>query len=140
MDNRYYNYGCPAIWSNSRDFTNYYDSRIFEQYIRKINNIDSAQEYRHFLQNNAETIMNSETDYFIRNNTCDVNGQCVPLQKENVLLQKVNVLLQKENVPLQKENVPLQKVNVPLQKVNVPLQEVAKEEFVNINLNKYKFW
>jgi len=79
MDNRYYNYGCPAIWSNSRDLTNYYGQRVFDQYIKNTNNIQSAQEYRHFLQDNAETIINRETTFLVSRNTCNVNGACVPI-------------------------------------------------------------
>ena len=84
MDNRYFKQGCPAIWSKSRDLTNYYEQRIFDQYIRNTNNIQSAQEYKHFLQNNAEVIINREMDYLINKNTCNVNGQCVPIDYVSV--------------------------------------------------------
>lgn len=83
MDNRYFKYNCPAIWSNSRNLTNYYENRIFEQFIRNTNKIQSAQEYRHFLQNNAEIIMTRENDYLVKNNTCSVDGKCVPINYEN---------------------------------------------------------
>ena len=79
MDNRYFSYGCPAIWSDSRNLTNYYPHRTFNQFIRNTNNIQSAQEYRHFLQNNAETIMKNEMTHSINNNTCKVNGDCKPI-------------------------------------------------------------
>jgi hypothetical protein len=79
MDNRYYNYGCPALMQDARFITNYMDKRKFDQHIRTINNIVSAQDYKNFLQNNAEVLMNREQEYLLQLNTCDVNGACVPL-------------------------------------------------------------
>ncbi len=79
MDNRYQNYNCPALMSDARFITNYMESRVFEQYIRNINNIESAQEYRLFLQQNGDRILNKERAYFDSINTCSVQGKCVPL-------------------------------------------------------------
>lgn len=76
-DNRYYNYGCPALMQDGRFITNYQESRVFEQTIRNINKIESAQEYRHFLQNNAETIISRERQFMESANTCPVNGKCL---------------------------------------------------------------
>ena len=81
MDNRYFNYGCPAINSDARNLTNYYPHRTFNQFIRKTNNLESAQDYRHFLQNNGSTIMQNEMNYFLDNNTCSVNGECKPINR-----------------------------------------------------------
>jgi hypothetical protein len=78
MDNRYYKYGCPGINIDSRNLTNYYSNRSFEQFIRSTNNIDSAQDYKNFLQMNAGTIMERENAYIVKNNTCNVNGRCNP--------------------------------------------------------------
>jgi hypothetical protein len=77
MDNRYHTYGCPELMQDGRFLTNFTPKRTFEQMIRKVNNIESSADYRMFLQRNGETIMNRETEYFVKNNTCDVNGQCV---------------------------------------------------------------
>ena len=79
MDNRYFNYKCPALMQDARFITNYMESRIFEQQIRNINNIDSAQNFKQFLQQNAETIMNKERTYLESINKCCVNGACLPL-------------------------------------------------------------
>jgi len=81
MDNRYFKYKCPPLMQDARFITNYTESRIFEQYIRNVNKIDSAQEYKRFLQSNGELIMNREKDYQQRMNTCGVNGKCVPLSR-----------------------------------------------------------
>lgn len=78
MDNIYYQYGCPGIALDSRNLTNYYPSRSFEQFIRSTNNLKSVYDYKHFLQKNSETIMSRETEYLIKTNTCGVNGMCKP--------------------------------------------------------------
>ena len=79
MDNRYYNYKCPPLMQDARFITNYTPSRIFEQQIRGVNNIDSAQDYKIFLQTNGETIMTRERAYLEATNTCSVDGKCVKL-------------------------------------------------------------
>lgn len=87
MDNRYSKYGCPGIQIDSRNLTNYYPRRAFEQFIKGTNNIESAHDYKTFLQQNADTIMERETNYIIQNNTCAVNGACnmanVPTKMNN---------------------------------------------------------
>ena len=79
MDNRYFKHNCPPLMSDGRFITNYMESRIFEQYIRNINKIDSAQDFKHFLQTNGDTIMNRERNYQQQEYSCGVNGNCVPL-------------------------------------------------------------
>ena len=81
MDNRYFNYGCPALMQDGRFITNYMDTRIFDQYIRNINNIKSAQDYKNFLQSNTRTIISRENEYLLKTNTCPVYGLCVPMGK-----------------------------------------------------------
>lgn len=91
MDNRYFKYGCPGVNIDSRNLTNYYDSRSFEQFIRTTNNIGSAQDYKNFLQRNANTIMERENSYLVNNNTCMVDGRCntsrVPVASDNKQLR-----------------------------------------------------
>jgi hypothetical protein len=82
MDNRYFNNGCPALMQDARFITNYYQNRSFEQYIRKANNLESAQDYKNFLQENAVDIMDRERSHMVKNNTCDVNGKCVPVSNQ----------------------------------------------------------
>ena len=92
MDNRYYSYGCPALMSDGRFLTSYVDSDIYNQYIRNINNIKTSCQYRHFLQNHGDDILNKEREYLIRNNTCSVYGNCVPIGtcQSKPLKKKVN--------------------------------------------------
>jgi hypothetical protein len=82
MDNRYFKNGCPALMQDARFITNYTESRIFEQFIRKTNNIGSAQDYKRFLQDNADTIMQREREYLETNNKCNVDGKCVGISGE----------------------------------------------------------
>ena len=79
MDNRYLS--CPPLMQDGRFLTNYVSHRIFEQSVRNINGIGSAQEYRRFLQLNASEIMNRERDYALNTNTCKdrIGGACVPI-------------------------------------------------------------
>lgn len=79
MDNRYYKHNCPALMQDGRFITNYMESRIFEQLIRNVNKINSAQEFKRFLQNNGDTIINKERAYLQQQNICHVDGKCVPL-------------------------------------------------------------
>ena len=37
MDNRYYNYGCPAIMHDGRFITNYVRGRVVDQIIKHLN-------------------------------------------------------------------------------------------------------
>ena len=84
MDNIYFEYGCPPLMNDGRFLTNYVRSNIFDQNIRNINNIKSSNEFRHFLQNNGSTIMNNVKGYLRENNTCNVEGRCLPKHKINL--------------------------------------------------------
>ena len=77
MDNRYFQYGSPALMSDGRFITNYLPDRTIEQYIRYVNNIGSAQEYREFLQKNGDIIINREREIITKENTGSVNGNCL---------------------------------------------------------------
>ncbi len=75
-DNRYFSYDCPALMEDGRFITNYTRQRVFDQYIRGINNINSAQDYKEFLQKNGDTIINRERAYNDSNNICKIEGKC----------------------------------------------------------------
>ncbi len=79
MDNRYYNYNCPPLMNDGRFISNYVRSSTFDQYIRNFSNINNATEYRHYLQNNGNQITNNIKAYLHQNNTCSVEGKCLPL-------------------------------------------------------------
>ena len=79
MDNRYYKYNCPPIMNDGRFISSYVRSRVFDQYIRSSNNVDSAQNYKHFLQDNADQIINNTKAYLRENNICKIEGKCLPM-------------------------------------------------------------
>ena len=78
MDNRYYKYGCPALMHDGRFLTNYVRSRVVDQYIRNIYDIDSIQNFKLFLQNNGDELLNNERAEQAKIYTCNVSGKCVP--------------------------------------------------------------
>ena len=79
MDNRYYNYNCPPIMNDGRFINNYVRSSTFDQYVRNINDINNANDYRHYLQNNGNEIINNIKAYLRQTNTCSVEGKCLPM-------------------------------------------------------------
>ena len=79
MDNRYYKYNCPPLMNDGRFLTSYVRSKVFDQYIRNINNIESSQDYKIFLQNNGDQILNNLKSYLRENNTCNIEGKCLPI-------------------------------------------------------------
>lgn len=79
MDNRYYNYNCPPLMNDGRFISNYVRSSTFDQYVKNVNNINTAHEYRHYLQNNGSEIMNNMKAYLRQTNTCSVEGKCLPM-------------------------------------------------------------
>ena len=78
MDNRYYNYGCPAIMHDGRFITNYVRGRVVDQIIKHLNWINSSQDYKLFLQQNANLLMTKEREQLLKHFTCNINGQCIP--------------------------------------------------------------
>ena len=79
MDNRYWSHGCPALMQDGRFITNYVRSNVFDQFVRNVNEIQSSHEYRLFLQQNGDSILNKERAYLVKNNSCNINGKCAPL-------------------------------------------------------------
>ena len=77
MDNRYGKYGCPALMSDGRFVTNYMDSDVFNQFIRKVNKIPSSHEYRQFLQKNGDKLISRERNFLLKKYTCPSQGRCL---------------------------------------------------------------
>jgi hypothetical protein len=69
--------------NDGRFISNYVRSNVFDQYIRNVNNIQSAQDYKHFLQNNGDQIINNLKGYLRENNTCRIEGKCLPMSGPN---------------------------------------------------------
>ena len=79
LDNCYYKYGCPALMQDGRFITTYVHHRLLNHSIKEINKINSAQEFKNFLQNNGDTILNNQRAILQKNYTCGVSGRCVSL-------------------------------------------------------------
>ena len=95
MDNRYWSNGCPPLMQDGRFLTNHIRFSVFDQFIRNINEINSTHEYRAFLQSKGGDIIKLERESLIKNNTCEVNGRCLPLSGDGVKIngqKSLNVL------------------------------------------------
>ena len=93
MDNRYWSQGCPQLMQDGKFITNYIRGSVYDQYIRNLNNIGGTHEYRNFLQNRGGEIIKLENDALVKNNTCSINGVCVPLSGKSLSSKdKLNVL------------------------------------------------
>ena len=79
MDNRYYKYNCPPLMNDGRFLTSYVRGRVFDQYIRNVNEIGSGNDYKNFLQMNGDSILNNLKAYHRQNNTCKIEGMCLPM-------------------------------------------------------------
>lgn len=74
MDNVYD--GCPAVMSDGRFLTDWNGATRRNEYVKHINSLVRDDDYREFLQHNAEDIMNREWSYLKNENQCKENG-CV---------------------------------------------------------------
>ena len=72
------NLQCPARMSDGRAFTAYQSSDFINDLIRADNNISNSLQYRVFLQNNANALMDRQRQVACRENCC---GPC-PATKE----------------------------------------------------------
>lgn len=68
MDN--FNNNCPAMMSDGRFTTDFRSPTSRNEHIRHINNLVRDDEYRLFLQKNANNIMNNVWKYHKQNDSC----------------------------------------------------------------------
>ena len=74
MDNYYKN--CPPKMDDGRFTTNYKSSSSINEYIKYMNGITRDDDYRLFLQINADKLMDTEWQYLRQNDSC-WNNACV---------------------------------------------------------------
>ena len=103
MDNYYRN--CPAKMDDARFLTNYKSASCNNEYIKYINGIVRDDDYRLFLQVNADKLLDSEWLYFKKNDSC-WNNACVhnyPLRMDprNFVQERddANLLFTKKELP-----------------------------------------
>lgn len=103
MDNYYKN--CPPRMDDGRFTTNYKSSSNINEYIKYMNGITRDDDYRLFLQINADKLMDSEWLYLRNNDSC-WNNACVhhyPLRMDPRAFtqerENANMLFQKKELP-----------------------------------------
>ncbi len=74
MDNYYKN--CPPRMDDGRFTTNYKTASSYNEYIKYVNGITRDDDYRLFLQLNANRLMDAEWIYLRQNDSC-WNNACV---------------------------------------------------------------
>lgn len=75
-NNVYYKEGCPALMSDGRFLTYWNSSNELTEEMRRLNKFKSENEFRIFLQSNADLFMQTERDYLMKNNTCAPQTAC----------------------------------------------------------------
>lgn len=75
-NNVYYKDGCPALMSDGRFITYYNSSNELTEAMRRLNGFTSANQFRTFLQNNANQLMAAERAHQIKENTCSPTTAC----------------------------------------------------------------
>uniref|UniRef100_A0A6C0LRK6 Uncharacterized protein n=1 Tax=viral metagenome TaxID=1070528 RepID=A0A6C0LRK6_9ZZZZ len=75
-NNVYYKDGCPALMDDGRFITYYNSSNELTETMRKMNGFRSANQFRTFMQANAEMFMAAERAYQIKENTCAPTTAC----------------------------------------------------------------
>jgi hypothetical protein len=88
MDNFYSN--CPPKMDDGRFTTNYKSSNSYNEYIKYMNGITRDDDYRLFLQLNADKLMDSEWLYLRKKDSC-WNNACVhkyPLRMDPRLFEQ----------------------------------------------------
>jgi hypothetical protein len=75
-NNIHYQDGCPAIMSDGRFVTYYTPTNELTSIMMKINDIHDPNEFRRFMQKNADFIINMERDYILKKNICSPTIGC----------------------------------------------------------------
>lgn len=103
MDNFYCN--CPPMMDDGRFITNYKSSWSNNEYIKYVNGIVRNDDYRQFLQTNADQLLNSEWIFLKGNDSCS-NNACVhkyPLRMDPRLFyqerENANKLMESKELP-----------------------------------------
>lgn len=93
--------GCPAITNNTREFTNWTNSKLYDLETMKKAKITNANDYRASLQSNAESIMKNTVNDFDSNFKCKNNGNNVfylDSSNYNSYYDKINEITNKSDV------------------------------------------
>ena len=86
MDNFFQN--CPAMMSDGRHFTDYRTATRREEHIKYLNGYQRDDDYRMFLQGNAEEIINNEWAFNTNKMSCHEN-ECIHNQPSTRVLPQL---------------------------------------------------
>lgn len=75
-NNVYHHDGAPALMSDGRFLTNYNSTNELTESIRKLNGIMSPNEFRIFMQQHGNELLNAERDYLLKKNTSQPAVSC----------------------------------------------------------------
>jgi hypothetical protein len=67
-NNKYF--GCPALMSDGRTFTDYRPRCMVNDQIKKANQLTNSYDFRQFLIHNAESLMKANQQYAIQKVSC----------------------------------------------------------------------
>jgi hypothetical protein len=67
---------CPAIMEDGRFITYYNSTNELTHHIQELNGIKSSNQFRTFLQKNADIVMNKEREYINKKYSCRPNIAC----------------------------------------------------------------
>lgn len=76
----------PGIMSDGRLFTDYNPNAVMNKKVSEMNKIKSNEDYRKYLTNNANQIMNYNLSMSTLENNCKVNSQTEKLSGNNPYL------------------------------------------------------
>lgn len=138
-NNKYFD--CPALMSDGRTFTDYRPSNYVNDLIKTTNRVYDSYEYRQFLINNADKIIEENDKYNYSKNSCDkcqyntINNSTICTYNNKFGLCGTNDC---NGLGLTNKSVPLSNLNnlIPLQpgfqsSMPAPFNQVGK----NINKN-----
>ncbi len=67
---------CPALMSDGRFLTYHNSTNELTEAIRKLNGFTSSNQFRNFMQNNADLFMNAERNQLLKENSCRPKTAC----------------------------------------------------------------
>lgn len=76
LNNIYFKDGCPALMSDGRFLTNYTSANELTEIIKRSNGFTNMNQFRNFMQNSADSIIDVERQLKLKENTCSTNIAC----------------------------------------------------------------
>lgn len=87
---------CPARMSDSRLFTNYLLNSKLVTFIKKVNGIKTDHEFRLFMQQNGDKIMDKEREFFLTEKRCNFEPHDILFKEVPNRLRELNAWKQEK--------------------------------------------